>query len=478
MKLTTLLSITTLLLYFTSIQADNLPEMGNPVNSKLTLKQESIIGREFYRNMQGKDYVLNDPETASYLRHIGNTLVNHLDDVAQSFTFFLVKAGAINAFATPGGYIGVNAGLVAATRSEDELAGVIAHEIAHVHQRHIARRLMDMQSVKTLSLASLIAGIIAASHGYGQGASALLYGGAAAQQQLAINFTRENEIDADRIGIRLLTAANYAPQGIVDFFKILQRKKNNKQLTYLQHLLTHPLDRIRISEAENRIAQLDKNRVSISKSNDDYFYMHTRIDTLNSNDFKNLLKRRKKENDKTIYGLYKLAQAYEVNKKWQAASVIYKKLLKKENKMPFTLGLCRSYIQLKKPAQTINILEKNLKTQPDNFALNIYYAEALLSNQQAGQAIRQLNKILRKQENITPDIYRLLFNAYQNNQQNYLAQKTQVEYLYQKGNYTAAINLLRGLIEKDQTESIEKKILQVRLKQIISTQKTVKELNS
>ncbi len=343
-----------------------------------------------------------------------------------------------------------------------------------MHQRHIARRLVDMQSSQLMSLATILTGFIAASQGYNQEASALLYGGIANQQQQAINFTRENEIEADRIGINLLSNTQYNPAGMVSFFKIMQRQTDNQTFASYQHLLTHPLDQVRIAEAENRIAQLSSKNLHKTQSNDDYFYMHARISALNTDDKTGLLKRTYTSSPRSQY---ELAQAYEMNQQWQNAEGTYQALAKQNNNMPFILGLGRSYIKQQKYAEASSLLEQYLKVQPDNFALNIYLAQARLYSQQSAVAIKQMNSYLRNTgQPRTAEIYQLLALAYTNTEQHYLAKKTQVEYLYYNGNYHTAIGILQNLIKDKELDATEKQHLQTRLEQIVKTQKDIKAL--
>ena len=193
--------------------AEDLPDIGTPVNTTLTPNDEYQIGAMIVRGLRDAGQILEDPELTEYLQTLGSRLVSHVQNAnPQRFQFFLVKDSSINAFALPGGFIGVNAGLVLATHNESELAGVLAHEIAHVTQRHIARSIQAQSRSNLVSTAAMLAAIlIGATTGAGgdvmQGAVAVAQG-AAAQQRL--NFTRANEYEADRVGISTLAAAGFA----------------------------------------------------------------------------------------------------------------------------------------------------------------------------------------------------------------------------------------------------------------------------
>ena len=126
-------------------QEPNLPDFGSPADAIINKNQEEQLGRQVVAQMRNAGGILEDPQLQEYIDSIGSQLVGQASDGSQSFQFFVVDDGAINAFALPGGYIGVNAGLILTSESESELAGVLAHEIAHVTQRHIARSIYDSQ---------------------------------------------------------------------------------------------------------------------------------------------------------------------------------------------------------------------------------------------------------------------------------------------------------------------------------------------
>jgi len=169
-----------------------------------------------------------------------------------------VKDQGINAFALPGGFIGVNAGLVLETANESQLAGVIAHEIAHVTQRHIARSMAAQSRSSLVSTAAMLAAILlGAAAGGGDGAMA----GVAAAQTLAIqqqvSFTRANETEADRVGLGILARSNFDPEGMPEFFETLSRHVGSSELNIPEMLRSHPVTSTRIAETKERAEQLD-----------------------------------------------------------------------------------------------------------------------------------------------------------------------------------------------------------------------------
>jgi len=202
-----------------------LPDMGSPADAILTKNAEAQIGGMIMRDIRASGQVVEDPLVTEYLNDIGSRIVAQANDGDHNFTFFAVKDSRINAFALPGGYIGVHTGLIEATRNEDELAGVIAHEVAHVTQRHIARAIHANSRQNILSTAMMLGAIVLAAAGGDsdvvQGAMAVAQGTAIQQQ---INFTRTNEYEADRVGIAALSDAGFDPFGMASFFEVMGRQ--------------------------------------------------------------------------------------------------------------------------------------------------------------------------------------------------------------------------------------------------------------
>jgi predicted Zn-dependent protease len=245
-----------------------LPDIGTPASTTLSLADEYKIGLMIVRQLREAGQIVEDPEVNEYLQSLGMRLASQAHEGAHRFTFFAVRDSGINAFALPGGFIGVNAGLVTATRSEAELAGVIAHEIAHVTQRHIARSLQAAGRANMASLAGMLAAIlIGATTGLPGDA---VMGGVTAAQGLAaqsqINFTRANESEADRVGIGILSASGFDPVGMADFFGTMQQRAGLAGRNIPDLLRTHPVTSERIAETRDRASRMNRPRTPDSTS--------------------------------------------------------------------------------------------------------------------------------------------------------------------------------------------------------------------
>jgi beta-barrel assembly-enhancing protease len=238
--------------------APDLPDIGTPADSVFSSSDEYKIGAMIVRGLRDSGQILEDPEIGEYVQSLGARLASHAQEGNVKFTFFVVKDRSINAFALPGGFVGVNSGLVLATAGESELASVLAHEISHVTQRHIARSIQAQNRASLVSTAAMLAAILvgAVAGNSNVGMAGVMVGqNAAIQRQL--NFSRENEFEADRVGIGVLAAAGYDPNAMASFFETLSRRMggagpNAKILEFLQ---THPVTGSRVAEAKNRAAQ-------------------------------------------------------------------------------------------------------------------------------------------------------------------------------------------------------------------------------
>jgi predicted Zn-dependent protease len=242
---------------------DALPDIGSPASTTLSLEDEYRIGRMVVRQLREAGQIVEDPEVVEYIQSVGQRLASHAHDGAYRFTFFVVRDAGINAFALPGGFIGINAGLLTATRSESELAGVLAHEIAHVTQRHIARSIQAAGRSNMASAAAMLAAVLIGAT-TGMPVDALLgtvsaAQGLAAQQQ--INFTRSNESEADRVGVGIMASAGFDPMGMPSFFWTMQQRAGGAGANIPPLLRTHPVTTERIAETRDRVEQYARRTV-------------------------------------------------------------------------------------------------------------------------------------------------------------------------------------------------------------------------
>ncbi|RPE81190.1 M48 family metalloprotease [Vulcaniibacterium tengchongense] len=244
--------------------AQELPDIGSSAGELLTPKQQEEYGAMMLAQLRHYDYLLEDPLLDGWLDAMGSRLAANSDRPKQPFTFFLLKERQINAFATLGGYIGVNSGLVLAADREDEVAGVLSHEIAHVTQQHVLRGVERAQRDQLPILLAMLGAIAAAQASGGNSsddaAQAAMVGAMGLMQQRQIDYTRSNESEADRLGIQTLSRAGYDPVAMADFFAVLQARSRSNAANYWGEspdwLMTHPVTTLRITEAKQRAEQI------------------------------------------------------------------------------------------------------------------------------------------------------------------------------------------------------------------------------
>ncbi len=240
--------------------AQALPDLGDVSATAISPVDERRLGESIMREIRRDPSYLDDPEVADYANSLGHRLTAHSDAARQEFEFFVIQDPQINAFALPGGFIGINTGLLLAAQSESEVAGVLGHEVAHVTQRHIARMINQQGQNQILSIAALAVALLAARSNSQIGEAAVAFSQAGLVQS-QLNFTRDNEREADRVGLQMLEAGGFDPRGMSVFFERLQRATRVYEGGAPSYLRTHPLTFERIADIQNRVDRLSYRQV-------------------------------------------------------------------------------------------------------------------------------------------------------------------------------------------------------------------------
>jgi len=248
----------------TSAVDQDLPDLGSPATAAVSLDDEYHAGLGWFAEIRQTGKIIEDPEISDYIQQIGHSLSSHAEEGQHQFYYFVLKDPVLNAFAMPGGFIAIHSGLILATRNENELAGVMAHETAHVTQRHLVRQLLDQSHAGLMSTAAMLAAILLGATA-GRGSPDAMEGailatqGAAIQHQ--INYTRKNEFEADRIGIGTMASAGYDPLGMASFFDYMSHSgPEPSRINAVQFLIDHPINSDRVAEARNRADQIGRIR--------------------------------------------------------------------------------------------------------------------------------------------------------------------------------------------------------------------------
>ncbi len=251
---------------------NNLPELGDSASEDFSLSTERQLGDAIMRDIRRDPDFLDDPILIEYLQSLWQPLLAAArargdlgPDLSERFPYqpFLVSDPSVNAFALPGGYMGVHLGLMAITQTRHELASVLAHEMTHINQRHIARSFANSRQQSLISIAATILGVLAASQSGGSDAAgALITSGQAVGIQGQLNFSRDMEREADRIGASVMASAGFDPAGMASMFERLQKASRLNDSGNFPYLRSHPLTTARIGEARARIEAGDGGRAS------------------------------------------------------------------------------------------------------------------------------------------------------------------------------------------------------------------------
>jgi beta-barrel assembly-enhancing protease len=387
----------------------DLPDIGSPADTVFTRSQAEAIGRMVLRQLRDQNLVLEDPEVAEYISDVGHRIAAQAHDGEHRFVFFVVNDDVINAFALPGGYIGINSGLITATRTESELAGVLAHEVAHVTQKHIARRIAGTGKTSMLAAAAVLAAIMLGAGGDVVPAAVMSAQGLAIQEQ--INYTRANEYEADRVGLRYLADAGFDPMGMPSFFEVLSREAALPGSRMPEFLQTHPLSATRIAETRDRAERTEVNEIRESRS---YGLMRARIQVLNARSADDALNRFQAQlaaqpaDPAARYG-YGLA-LMRASRYPEAVTVFQELLAGDESVVVFHSALGEALVLAGRHAEGLEVFDRASRLFPRNPPLIVRKAEALL---RTGNYDRAHAVLLDLFNNVrpTPPQVRLIANA-------------------------------------------------------------------
>jgi predicted Zn-dependent protease len=443
----------------------DLPRIGEPADTALSPQEEQKIGARITAQLYAHDYILEDPEVTEYVAALTWRLVAASEAEPPDLTVYAIRDPRINAFALPGGYMGVNAGLLTAVRSESEFAGVMAHELAHVTQRHIARTMEGTQTANLATWGAVLAAIIAASANPEVVIAALSLGQAATYQR-EVNFTRAHELEADRIGIRTMARAKFDPEGVATFFLRLEQQSRLYGNQIPEFLRTHPVNTTRISEARMRAAAMPK-----VKAQDplEFALMQARARVLTSERpsqavefFKGQLGGR----GAAPGASYGLAMAYLRLGEHARAIEALQPVLDAHPRQP-NLALLKGRIQL---AQgdidgALATLSRNLEYFPRYAPAILDYADALIAARKPDEA-RQVLLSHEQALGTRIETYRLLAYAARDAGQTIEAQYQMANYLFERGDGPGAVAQLDAALRLSSLSSQERSKLKARRQEL------------
>ena len=394
----------------------NLPDLGSPATAAVSLDEEYRAGLGWFAGIRQTGQIIEDPEISDYIQEIGHSLSSRAEEGQHQFYYFVLKDPVINAFAMPGGFIAIHSGLILATNNENELAGVMAHETAHVTQRHLVRQLIDQSHAGLMSTAAMLAAILLGatagrgSSGGGMEGAILATQSAAIQHQ--INYTRGDEYEADRIGIGTMASAGYDPLGMASFFQTLDRNSPDpSRVKAIEFLMDHPLSAERVAEARNRAEQIGRIRHTDSLS---YTLMRERLRSMAGDPqtarehYASLVKN---GGGKSIEERYGKAVADIATRNPAAAIPDLQALVREYPKVnQFYGALGQAYLANGQLKESEAVLDKALNLFPRNPPITIRLAESLMqagNNKRAHLILDDLFNVVEP----TPEQTRLVAKA-------------------------------------------------------------------
>ncbi|HAD31600.1 MAG TPA: peptidase M48 Ste24p [Methylophaga sp.] len=446
-----------------------LPEMGDSAGALVSPVEEYQVGQSFYWSLQQSVTLVDDPEVNSYINSLGHRLVTNSDDPGRSFTFFVVPDNSVNAFAAPGGFIGIHTGLMLTSEAESELASVMAHEIAHVTQRHILR---NFERSKRMSIPMTAAMIAAALLGVADpsAGSAAIMAVQAGNVQMQLDYSRAHEAEADNLGMQTLVNAGFDPNAMPRFFERLQiagRFYGGDQIP--EFLRTHPITVSRIADARGRAANLEpRPQIRDTKK---FYLMREKVRVMTSANLRELIKTyedKLKENtteDQSVtrYG-YALALLKNSNYT-QARDEINDLIDLDDNQLSYHLVLADIEIALGRMDAALAIYNDFQRVYPDDWALSIKQVQALLRANEPRKAITILQRQLDVGES-SADLYRLLAKAYGDMGQKSKSHVWLAEHYHSSGQLMQAADQLRIAADYARGDEFELAKISSRLRQV------------
>jgi len=425
-------------------QNQNLPQFGDTTSAIISLAEERELGQEFLRSLRAQAPQVRDPLMQSYLEHLIYKLASHSRLEDRRLDLLIIDDTALNAFAAPGGIIGINLGLFLVGESENEISSILAHELAHLSQRHFARGLEAGRGANLKNLAGLLAGVVLMSTTGGSAGMAAISAG----QGLAVNerlrYSRSREAEADRVGIDTLIDAEMDPRAMAYMFERLERANRFNTTRIPEFLLTHPVTKDRIADSYNQTRGYP---AKIWPQNLDFQLMKVRAMARGNETNTDLIKRFEagaKNSDPVIKTAYQYGQVLaliDAGRVDDAQRLLDPLMAQYEGKIAFTLAAATLNIKAERYAQAEDILQRALSININNYPLTMSYANVLMHTKQADKAVAELGKLTKERPNDI-NVWYLLAEAYGLANDVIGVHEARAEYFVMVGNLDQAIKQL------------------------------------
>lgn len=423
-----------------------LPEIGDSAGAIISPQQEFRIGQSFYWRLQQQVDLVDDPEVADYLSQLGRRLVSNSDAPNLPFMFFMVPDDRVNAFAAPGGFIGVNSGLLLTSQEEDEVASVIAHEIAHITQRHLVRRYERQSQMSFPTTAALIAAALLGAADAKAGAAAITAVQAGTIQS-QLSFSRAHESEADNLGMQMLVRSGFNALAMPTFFERLQQANQfHSGKSIPEFLRSHPVTSSRIAESRGRAVQYETQRQL--SDNLQFYLMREKLRVMTASNLSRLhryylasIENGSSLNDTAArYGHSLVLKA--MGRYSQAKNIALDLISEDEDNLSFQLLLADIEMTRGNVDKALPIYQSNYELYSEDYALTVNYAKALLAAKKAERASELLLSQLSAGNN-TQQVYKLLARARGDVGDTSQAHNWLAEYYFHAGRLKQAVDQLK-----------------------------------
>lgn len=392
----------------------DLPALGDASSGIVAPETERRLGAAWLRELRARANLFYDPLVNDYFEHLAYRIASHSDLAEPRLSLVVLNSAEINAFAVPGGVLGVNAGLLLHAQTEDELAAVLAHELAHLSQRHYARGIDQQRQSRPLALTALLASILVAATVGGDVGAAAIMSTQAGVLQAQLAHSRDQEREADRVGMQSLAHAGFNPAAMPVFFERMQRAAPLDPDEYPEFLLTHPITESRISDSRNRAQQLPV--APAHQDSLDFTLARIRVQvafardtTQLANEYREGLKTASPTQQAPLR--YALAMALlRSHRDSEALAVLAPLRVDAPERIAYRIAEAEILLDADRITEAADLLTAGLAVAPDNFPLAMIAAPALLRGKRADKAVALLERqaLLRPDD---PNVWQLLARA-------------------------------------------------------------------
>jgi predicted Zn-dependent protease len=457
-----------------TIIESNVPDLGQRSHLSLSIETEAILGQAVMQQLRASDQLVQDLVVDEYLQGLSRKLSRALEKLDlhldYQLKFFGFESSVLNAFAFLGGHIAVHTGLILALENEAELAAVLSHETAHIVQRHLARIVTDNKKMMPLTYAQLLGALLIGALGSPEAGSHIAQAAMGAHAQRLINYTREHEKEADRIGIQIMAKAGFDPKSFPEVFRILSQKTRFNEAPP-EYLLTHPVHEARIADSTNRLKQLQYEPIP----SDPLFFqlVRARIAVESHENVKQGLKRFKEmldkhQNQDNEAYVYAYALSLGKNKQYEEAE---KMILALEEKHPevwvFPLSRAELNIESGHYDAAIAILKPLFDKHSRLHPIVVKYTEALLAANQTAAAEQILSKHRKSHPNDS-QVLQQLVKSYSVLKRPVQLHQTQAAWLCSRGEFDAALKQLDFALDYTKAGSAQRRQIMAEKEKVLA----------